>query len=92
MAIVIEERRESNIGSIITWLLVLIVIGIAGYYIFFKNPGMIEVKPSNDFVGTAEISKISLKPDEIIGKLSGLTKRTLSPVKETGRANPFLPL
>ncbi len=94
MAIILqEEKREgSSLMSIIVWLGILASIGAAVYYIFFKNAELVETIVPSTFENTAELARIRLNPDEVIGnpKFQAL-KPYITPVatKNAGRTNPF---
>lgn len=96
MAIVIEEeKRTSSVGilSIALWLLLLGGLAAGAYYVFFKSPELIEVAAPSDFKNTEQISKIQLKPEEVLSNQQFKMLRsyvTLPTPVPTGRANPFL--
>lgn len=96
MAIVIEEERRPNsvgILSVALWLLLLGGIGAGAYYVFFKSPQLIEVAAPTDFKNTEQISKIQLRPEEVLSNQQFKMLRsyvTLPTPVPSGRANPFL--
>ena len=94
MAIVIEEEKNKiGIFTIVAWLVVLILIGSAVYYIFFKKPQYIELSPPSDFSNTAALSKVKLSPEEIVNSPNfQVLKQYITPPStgNAGRQNPFL--
>ena len=94
MAIVVEEKR--NPGSIINfliWIAVLATAGASVYYIFFKNPELVEFTASSSFKNLQQLSKISINPQELINNAEfQALKRyvTVTPPQNFGRSNPFL--
>ncbi len=94
MAIVIEEEvNRISITKIITWLVVLLVIIIAIYYIFFAQPQIIEVAIPPTFQNINPLANVNLNPDEIASVLDKSLKAyvTVPQPGNAGRANPFLP-
>lgn len=95
MAIVIEEEKnQTNIIGIVTWLVVILVVGIAAYYIFFARPQLVEMVAPSAFQNINTISKINLNPEEVVNsKLFQSLKLYVSlPVPgSAGRSNPFSP-
>ena len=98
MAIVIEEERKQSASALIgavMWIIMLGVIGAAIYYVFFTKPDLVELAVPAEFANTAQISKIDLKPEEVLSNpaFRGL-KQYITPAlrSDTGRPNPFLPL
>lgn len=96
MAIVIEEeKRGGGVGilSIALWFLLLIGIAAGAYYVFFKAPQTVEIAAPSDFKNTEQISKIQLKPEEVLSNQQFKSLRayvTLPTPVPIGRANPFL--
>lgn len=94
MAIVIEEQRSgTKIVTVITWLAILLGVGAAIYYVFFKKPQFIELSPPSNFSNTGELAKIELNPEEIINSPGFQSlKQYVTPLRPTnfGRQNPFL--
>ena len=95
MAIVIQEEQQSTSGIMIVviWGVILLVIGVAVYYVFFKNPEIVATKTPSNFENTEQISKIKLDPNEVLSdpKFQAL-KAHVSPIvlPSVGRVNPFL--
>ncbi len=94
MAIVIEEEKNRiSPISIATWLVVLIIIGLAAYYIFFTQPELIEVAAPSNFQNIDPLSKINLNPEDVVngsGFQSLKPTITLPVPGNAGRDNPFL--
>ncbi len=94
MAIVVEEKRNS--GSIINfliWIAVLATVGASVYYIFFKNPVLVEFTASPSFKNVQQLSKISINPQELLNNAEFQALKqyvTLTPPQNLGRSNPFL--
>lgn len=95
MAIVIEEtRRRTSFVSILTWLIIISVIGAASYYIFFTKPATVDFVIPNEFQDTTELSTKKLDRALIDNDpiFSTLEPRITPPSEaRTGRPNPFLP-
>lgn len=94
MAIVIEEEKKSSVSilSIVLWVVVLAVIGLAAYYLFFYRPELIPISVPDSFKNTQELSKIDLSLNVLDDPLFKSLKagvQALNP-QTTGRANPFL--
>ncbi len=94
MAIVIEEEKNRiHPISIITWLVVLVIIGLAVYYIFFAQPQLIEIAAPSGFLNIDPLSKINLNPEDVVrgpGFQSLKSTITLPVPGNTGRGNPFI--
>lgn len=94
MAIVVEEKR--NRGSLINlliWIIVLAVISVSVYYIFFKNPDLVEFTASSSFKNIQQLSKITVDPQGLVGnpQFQALKQYvTMTPPQNLGRSNPFL--
>ena len=94
MAIVVEEEQKSSrgLGSLIAWVIIVAVIGVAIYYVFFKRPDLVE-QATPTLTSTEELSKIQLQPDEVINSPSFRALHSyVQPLTAPGggRANPFL--
>ncbi|MEK7608831.1 MAG: hypothetical protein AAB495_04600 [Patescibacteria group bacterium] len=94
MAIVIEgEKRTKGIIGILVWIIVLVAVGAAAYYIFFRRPEIIEIATPANFQNTERLSKVKLTPEEITqNPLFLKLKAYVSPLvsENAGRQNPFL--
>jgi hypothetical protein len=94
MAIVVEQeqKRSQGLVSLIVWGLIFVIIGVAVYYVFFKRPDLVEQATPN-MTSTEALSKIDLKPDEVINSPSFQALHSYVPpitAQGGGRANPFL--
>jgi flagellar basal body-associated protein FliL len=94
MAIVIEEEKNKiNILSIITWLVIIVIIGLAVYYIFFSQPQLIEVATPSSFQNINPLAKINISPENVINGPAFQSLKstiTLPAPGNAGRGNPFL--
>ena len=94
MAIVIEEKRnQGGLTAFLIWLVVLGVVAATVYFVFFKNPGLVEFTGSSSFKNVQQLSKISIKPDQLLNnpRFQALKQYvTVSPPQNPGRSNPFL--
>lgn len=97
MAIVIEEqgKRPGGLVGILLWCAVTIAIGAALYYIFFKEPAIVEIVLPAGFERIEELSGITLDPEGVLTRpeFQALREHVKAELPgETGRANPFLGL
>lgn len=94
MAIVVEEEKNSKgIMGILVWAVLLIAAGVAVYYIFFRNPELIEIATPASFQNTERLSRVKLTPEEITqNPLFLKLKSYVNPLstEANGRQNPFL--
>lgn len=94
MAIIVEEgKNKTGVVSFLIWILILGLITAAVYYVFFKNPDIVGVLTPAGFQNTAALSKINLKPEEIINSAQFQSLKqyvSLPTIQNAGRANPFL--
>ncbi len=97
MAIVVEEEQGKSGGglfAIITWVVILGVLGAAAYYIFFKNPELVQIATPTDLQNTEALSKLSLNAleDTVNNAKFQALKRyiTPAPAQATPKTNPFL--
>jgi len=94
MAIIVEEKRNSgNIVNFLTWIAVLAITVASVYYIFFKNPELVEFTASSSFKNVQELSKITIDPQELLNNAAFQALKqyvTLTPPQNLGRSNPFL--
>lgn len=95
MAIVIEEgRRPINVIRLMTWLVIVGLIIAAVYYIFFKQPTLVEITAPASIRNVEDISKLTFSPDTVTGSplFNGLTQYVTPPQPvDVGRPNPFIP-
>ncbi len=94
MAIVVEEKRNrGGIVNFLIWIAILATVGASVYYIFFKNPELVEFTASSSFKNVQQLSKISINPQELLNnaKFQALKQYvTLTPPQNLGRSNPFI--
>ncbi len=94
MAIVIEEQRERfGFLNVLFWLIILIILGYATYYIFFKKPELYEVVTPVNFENISQLVNINLDPSETVSSPQFQTlKQYFTPptTVNTGRTNPFI--
>ena len=95
MAITIydEGERKVDIVSIAMWATLLLVVGISVYFIFFKQPGLVEVVSPANYKNIDPLANVTLNPEEVVnGKDFQSLKQyvPLPPPAEVGRVNPFL--
>jgi hypothetical protein len=96
MAIVVEQEKKGGSAlAFLSWIILIILIGFAAFYIFFKNPELIDYTSSNDTSSVIDFSSVKINPDQILenSKFKEL-KTYINPSGQTeiGRPNPFLPL
>ncbi len=95
MAIVIEEEQSHSISlmTLVVWVIVIGVVGTAGYYLFFKNPELISFTAPSGFKNTEAVSKIDLNPEGVVRSPQfQILKQYVAPpdTSRAGRKNPFL--
>lgn len=96
MAIVVEEEPKKSQGLVgmIIWALIFVIVGVAVYYVFFKRPDLVEQATPASSTTTEALSKIELKPGEVINSPSFQALQSyvepLTPQGGGGRSNPFL--
>ncbi len=94
MAIVIEEKRNSSgIINFLIWLVILGIIGASVYYIFFKNPELVEFTAAPSFKDVQQLSKITLNPGDSINNPAFQALKqyiTVTTPENPGRSNPFM--
>lgn len=94
MAIIVEEEKKNNAGivRVVTWLVILVAIGSAAYYVFFAQPQLIEVVAPPNLKNIEPLAKLNLNPEEVINSqiFRSLKQHTRPVVSGVGRSNPFL--
>ncbi len=95
MAIIIEEEKN-KMGAVrfLMWFLILVIIGVAGYYIFFAKPQLIEIATPSNFKGIDPLAGINLNPEEVLNSqdFQSLKKYVTPPQPgNAGKSNPFAP-
>jgi|SRR6185437_1752671 len=97
MAIIVEEeKRKSNIGMIVGWVVILGIVGAAVYYVFFAAPELIEIPATGALSTIAPIAQVSLHPEDVINSAGftalkpGIPNPTSTGPSAVGRTNPFI--
>lgn len=94
MAIVVEEKRnQGGFAAFFIWLVALGIVAASVYFIFFKNPELIEFTGSPSFKNVQQLSKISINPDQLLSNPSFQALKsyvTVNPPQHIGKSNPFL--
>jgi hypothetical protein len=96
MAIVVEQEKKGGSAlAFLSWIILIVLIGFAAFYIFFKNPELVDYTGSSDTENVLNLSSIKIDPDQVLenSKFKEL-KTYVNPAGQTeiGRPNPFLPL
>ncbi|MFH1161899.1 MAG: hypothetical protein V1696_01300 [Candidatus Jorgensenbacteria bacterium] len=94
MAIVVEEEKKTNWVTVITVVVILAVVFIGGYYLFFQNPGLIEVVVPDRLQQLNELSQAKFDPNAVLDSPVFKALRDYSTplvLPQAGRANPFQP-
>lgn len=95
MAVVIENEEKSfGLGRLIIWLVVLIMIGLAIYYLFFAPTPQFETIVPAPLESAERIDVLEFDPAEVTTDAAFRSLRAVvdDPVPgETGRPNPFQP-
>ncbi len=95
MAIIIEEEQQSSasIITVLVWVVIVGVVGVATYYLFFKNPDLASFSTPESFKSTEALSKIDLNPERLMRSPAFLELKqyvSLPQPTKLGRTNPFL--
>ncbi len=94
MAIVFEEKTNTGaITTFIVWVIILGVIAASVYYVFFKEPQLVEFTSSASFKNIQQLSKITINSAELVNnpQFAALKQYiTVSPLEGAGKSNPFL--
>ncbi|MGC9598804.1 MAG: hypothetical protein ABSE18_00235 [Minisyncoccia bacterium] len=99
MAVIIEEEKKSrvNLMSFLGWFAFLVVVGVAVYYVFFAEPGLVVISPPASLQNITPISQATLRPQDVLNSPAfqalkppsfPLPGPQTSPA--TGRPNPFI--
>ncbi|MEK9180562.1 MAG: hypothetical protein AAB897_04080 [Patescibacteria group bacterium] len=93
MAIIVEEERpQINITRMLMWLIILVIIGVAIYYIFFSQPQIVDVAIPSNFQNIDPLASINLNPEDVINGPEFQALKQYVTVPEpgnAGRLNPF---
>jgi len=90
-----EEKKQTNWIGIISTLIIVIALFVGGYYLFFKNPELIEVVVPEKFDAIKKIAEVpKFDPGTVLGsqtfkQLKDYTAPLTLPTP--GRTNPFRP-
>ena len=96
MAILVEEEKKPvNWVGILTVIVVVGVLFAGGYYVFFKDPGVIEgLTAPKDVQNITQLSKTNINPSEVLQSSDFKNLHDLADplvLPSAGRANPFKP-
>lgn len=97
MAILIEEENNrASIVKVFLWLLILIIIAVAGYYIFFAKPQLVEIVVPQNLQSKSidSLAGINFNPQGVLnGEEFQSLKQYITPPKpgNAGKSNPFAP-
>ena len=93
MAIVVEqEKKKANWITILSVTVFLAVIFFGGYYLFFKQPELIDVVAPAELERLRVISSVRFDPREVVDSPTFQGLRDFAgavPAPRTGKANPF---
>ena len=98
MAIIIEEKkRGTNLIRLGGWVGILVIVGIAIYYVFFAAPELVNIAAPPGLQNIAPLSQITLHPQDVLNSpafqaLKPPSFSLPSPQGPTavGRSNPFI--
>lgn len=97
MAIIVEEgKKKTNILGVAAWLVFLVIIGAAVYYIFFAQPQLVAIPATGPLDAIAPIASSSLDAQSLTGSASfqalqsTVTLPTSTGPAAVGRPNPFI--
>lgn len=97
MAIIVEEgEKKTNIFGIAAWLVFLVIVAGAVYYIFFAQPQLVVIPATGTLNNIAPIAQLSLNPQNVVDGAafqalhSTITLPTPQGPVSVGRPNPFI--
>ena len=98
MAIQIEEEKKKiNWGFIVGVFVIIVTVGTAIIYLFFVNPGQVEVFISPKLKSLSTFSNIEFNPDELANNpdfknLKSYTQFNIPQIGSplVGKSNPFV--
>lgn len=96
MAVLLEEEKKpTNWIAIFSLVVILAIVFSVGYYIFFKNPSVIEQGTVPDKLQTLnQLSQANFDPNQVVGsKLFQSLQPFTTPLAlpPVGRSDPFKP-
>lgn len=93
MAIVVEqEKKNANWMTILSVGVFLVVVFFGGYYLFFKQPELIDVVAPAELERLRIISEVRFDPREVVDDPLFRSLRDFAgalTAPRTGKANPF---
>jgi flagellar basal body-associated protein FliL len=97
MAIVVSEENSSSINwlAIILWLVILAAGATAFYYVFFKNPEVVDIVISPSAKDFQKLAEMNIDPASVLNSeefKSLKPANTVSSSANYGKTNPFLPV
>lgn len=96
MAILVEEEKsKTNWVALLSITLIVGLLFAGGYYVFFKNPGVVDQVVSPSLASVSQLSQTKIDPREVVDlpafKLLTDFSTPLT-LPQAGRSNPFRPL
>ncbi len=95
MAILIEQDKKSvNWISVIAVGVIILLLFMGAYYVFFKDPGVIDQIVPQSLQNVSQLTKTNIDPGEVVNlpafkSLQDYTTPLILP--QAGRSNPFQP-
>jgi len=97
MAIIVEEEKKiGSIVRIVGWLAVLVILGVAIYYLFFVAPPSAAVPTPVGLSNLTSLSKVNIASGSVAQTQQFLSLQQYIPSPSAqgpagvGRTNPFL--
>lgn len=97
MAIIVEEgKKKTNILGFAAWLVFLVIVAAAVYYIFFAQPQIVALPTTGTLNTIAPIADLSLDPQAVVGGAAfqtlhaTITEPSPSGPVGVGRPDPFI--
>lgn len=95
MAILVqEERKKTNWVGIISIIFIIAFLFAVGYYIFFKNPGVVDQVVSPNLASVSQLSQTKINPKDVVDLPAFKILTDFSApltLPQAGRGNPFKP-
>lgn len=94
MALIIEQKKSVNWTVIAAVIVIVIILGFGGYYIFFQKPELIEIVAPRELQTINVISQVDFDPMEIVNSPTFRLLRSYGQLitpSQAGRDNPFAP-